>query len=111
MCKPLAHGCGLALSLPLSLARARLPRLAAADFSPQNLERDAFLQDELRKSAEGWVDLGANLIRASHLRAHPVANNFTDCGPWREADGRRIQRLVQLTESRVVLDRVLFVHQ
>ena len=48
--------------------------------------------------------------------AHPSTHTttpqlFTDCGPWREADGRLIERLVKANTSAHVLDRLLFLHQ
>jgi hypothetical protein len=63
-----------------------------------------------RLGQPGWADLGAVIFRAAHLR--DVAAKFTDCGRWREADGRLLHWLVHSRNaSRRVLDRILFMHQ
>lgn len=58
---------------------------------------------------KGWIDLGALMIRADLMMR--VEGRFTDCGPWREADGRLVDRLARTNASRLVLDRLLFFHQ
>jgi hypothetical protein len=57
-------------------------------------------------------------MRADLMLAHPGQQpgyHFVDCGAWREADGRYVQRVVKEATSRgasqVVLDRILFLHQ
>ena len=63
---------------------------------------------------KGWCDLGSLLIRADLLRSHvdqQPGYHYVDCGPWRESDGRLISRLAKTNTTRVVLDRILFVHQ
>ena len=63
-----------------------------------------------RLGAPGWADLGAVLFRADALRA--ASARFTDCGRWREADGRLIRRLVaEHNASTRVLPEILFLHQ
>ena len=70
---------------------------------------NVLFRTRLRKT---WMDLGAVMIRADLLRGQHGEYIFTDCGPWREADGRMIERLVQQRNiSEVVLDRLLFFHQ
>ena len=59
-----------------------------------------------------WTDLGAVMVRADLLRSLPPGRIFTDCGPWREADGRCIERLVRRPNAtQVVLEELLFFHQ
>ena len=60
---------------------------------------------------KGWVDLGAVIARADLLRHHPAESFFTDCRPWRESDGRYVQRLAGLNSSRQIIDRILYLHQ
>lgn len=76
---------------------------------------DVLFKTRLSKS---WVDLGAVLMRADLLRSHPDQSpgyHFVDCGAWRESDGRYIQRISKeaskVNASRVVLDRILYLHQ
>ena len=67
------------------------------------------------KLTKGWCDLGAVLMRADLMRTHPdqrAGYHFVDCGPWREADGRLIQRFSKRDDvKKVVLDRILYMHQ
>ena len=63
---------------------------------------------------KGWVDLGAVFLRADLLRQHTGQSDgyhFVDCGAWRESDGRLVQRLAKTNATRVILDRILFLHQ
>ena len=70
--------------------------------------QDVLFKTRLMKS---WVDLGAVIVRADVLRREPDLGFFTDCHVWREADGRFIERLARRNVTRVVLERILYVHQ
>lgn len=104
------------------------PHIYVAQGRTERAGPNTLFRTKLKKT---WVDLGAVMIRADLLRApgrhtpargiasstaHPSTHTttpqlFTDCGPWREADGRLIERLVKANTSAHVLDRLLFLHQ
>ena len=69
---------------------------------------EVLFKARLRKA---WIDLGAVMISARILRQQRGDARFTDCGAWREADGRFVERLISHNASHLVLDRILFFHQ
>ena len=84
-------------------------RVAKAQGRIAHTGANVLFHTRLQKS---WVDLGAVMIRSDLLRSRPRGRVFTDCGPWREADGRCIDRLVRTPNaSQVVLESLLFFHQ
>ena len=94
-----SHNAGVGTWGKQALSQGRIERTGS----------NVLFKTRLRK---GWCDLGAVMIRADLLRGMPNGRIFTDCGAWREADGRMIERLVRVPNiSTVVLDRILFFHQ
>lgn len=84
-------------------------RAAKAQGKVEHVGTNVLFRTKLRKS---WMDLGAVMIRADLLRLQPAGRIFTDCGAWREADGRAIERLVRTPNvTQVVLQELLFFHQ